>query len=95
MSAAPGLFRPPPPENEPVKSYAPGTSEREELRLRLQQMQSDQIEAPMVIGGEEVRTSDTFESVTGGAATPADPPAMLGTMETVSPSLSWVASLSR
>ena len=63
MSAAPGLFRPPPPENEPVKSYAPGTREREELRLRLQQMQSEQIEAPMVIGGEEVRTGDTFESV--------------------------------
>src|SRR6266571_4953744 len=63
MSAAPGLFRPPLPENEPVKSYAPGTPEREELRLRLQQMQSEQIEAPMVIGGEEVRTGETFESV--------------------------------
>src|SRR5712692_349132 len=63
MSAAPGLFRPPLPENEPVKSYAPGTPEREELRLRLQQMQSDQIEAPMVIGGEEVRTGETFETV--------------------------------
>src|SRR2546426_2153715 len=63
MSAAPGLFRLPLPENEPVKSYAPGTPEREELRLRLQQMQSEQIEAPMVIGGEEVRTGETFESV--------------------------------
>src|SRR6266581_4941826 len=63
MSAAPGLFRLPMPENEPVKSYAPGTPEREELRLRLQQMQSEQIEAPMVIGGEEVRTGETFESV--------------------------------
>src|SRR5712691_6912127 len=63
MSAAPGLFRPPMPENEPVKSYAPGTPEREELRLRLRQMQSEQIEAPLVIGGEEVRTSDTFETV--------------------------------
>ena len=63
MSAAPGLFRPPPPENEPVKSYAPGTPEREELRLRLQELKSKQIEAPMVIGGEEVRTGDTFESV--------------------------------
>jgi 1-pyrroline-5-carboxylate dehydrogenase len=51
------------PENEPVKSYAPGTPEREELRLRLEQMQSEQIEAPMVIGGEEVRTTETFEAV--------------------------------
>ena len=63
MSAAPGLFRPPPPQNEPVKSYAPGTPEREELRVRLQQMQSDRIDAPMVIGGEEVRTRETFEAV--------------------------------
>src|SRR3954471_22745547 len=63
MPAGPGLFRPPPPENEPVKSYAPGTPEREELRLRLQELKSKQIEAPMVIGGEEVRTGDTFESV--------------------------------
>jgi len=63
MSAAPGLFRPPPPENEPVKSYAPGSAEREELRLRLQQMQSEQIEAPLVIGGEEVRTRETFQAV--------------------------------
>jgi 1-pyrroline-5-carboxylate dehydrogenase len=63
MSAAPGLFRPPAPENEPVKSYAPGTPERAELRLRLQQMTSEQIEAPMVIGGKEVRTRETFDSV--------------------------------
>jgi 1-pyrroline-5-carboxylate dehydrogenase len=63
MSAAPGLFRPPSPENEPVRSYAPGSPEREELRLRLQQMQSEQIEAPLVIGGEEVRTRETFEAV--------------------------------
>jgi 1-pyrroline-5-carboxylate dehydrogenase len=75
MSAAPGLFRPPLPENEPVKSYAPGTPERAELRLRLQQMQSEQIEAPMVIGGEEVRTSDTFETVM-----PHDKDHVLGTV---------------
>jgi 1-pyrroline-5-carboxylate dehydrogenase len=63
MSAAPGLFRPPPPENEPVKSYAPGSPEREELRVRLEQMRSEQIEIPLVIGGEEVRTGSTFEAV--------------------------------
>jgi 1-pyrroline-5-carboxylate dehydrogenase len=63
MSTAPGLFRPPQPENEPVKSYAPGTPEREELRLRLQQMQSERIDLPLVIGGEELRTTETFEAV--------------------------------
>src|SRR6266498_2089605 len=63
MSAAPGLFRPPSPQNEAVKDYAPGTPEREALRLTLQQMQSEQIELPLVIGGEEVRTTETFEAV--------------------------------
>ncbi|MFL6039428.1 MAG: aldehyde dehydrogenase family protein, partial [Gaiellaceae bacterium] len=64
MSAAPGLFRPPPPRNEPVRDFAPGSPEREELRLRLEQMRSEQIEVPMVIGGEEIRTRETFEAVT-------------------------------
>jgi 1-pyrroline-5-carboxylate dehydrogenase len=63
MSAAPGLFRPPKPQNEPVKDYAPGSPERKELRERLREMQSQQIEIPLVIGGEEIRTGDTFESV--------------------------------
>src|SRR5207244_5032089 len=57
------LFRPPRPENEPVKSYAPGTPEREELRLRLKQMQSEQIDLPLVIGGDEMRSTETFEAV--------------------------------
>jgi 1-pyrroline-5-carboxylate dehydrogenase len=63
VSAAPGLFRPPLPQNEPVKSYAPGSPERVELQLRLKEMQSQQLEIPLVIGGAEVRTGDTFESV--------------------------------
>ena len=63
MSSAPGLFRPPPPQNEPVKDYAPGSPEREELRVRLEQMRSETIDLPLVIGGEEVRTRETFEAV--------------------------------
>jgi 1-pyrroline-5-carboxylate dehydrogenase len=63
MSAAPGLFRPPSPENEPVLSYAPRSPEREELRIRLEQMKSERIDAPLVIGGEEVRPRETFDSV--------------------------------
>ncbi|HEX6663339.1 MAG TPA: L-glutamate gamma-semialdehyde dehydrogenase [Gaiellaceae bacterium] len=63
MPAAPGLFRPPVPENEPVLSYAPGSAEREELRVRLEQMKSERVDAPLVIGGEEVRPRETFDSV--------------------------------
>jgi 1-pyrroline-5-carboxylate dehydrogenase len=61
--AAPGIFRPPAPQNETVKSYAPGSPEREELKRRLDQMQRDQLEIPCVIGGEDVRTGNTFEAV--------------------------------
>src|SRR5436309_2829114 len=57
------ISRVPEPYNEPVRSYAPGSPEREELRLRLQQLESEQLDIPLVIGGEEVRTGNTFEAV--------------------------------
>ncbi|MDX6447664.1 MAG: 1-pyrroline-5-carboxylate dehydrogenase [Gaiellaceae bacterium] len=57
------IFRPPPAENEPVRSYAPGSPEREELRVRLAEMQAQQMELPLIIGGEEVRTGNTFDAV--------------------------------
>jgi 1-pyrroline-5-carboxylate dehydrogenase len=61
--SAPGLFRPPPPVNEPVRTYAPGTSEREELRTRLAAMERERISIPMVIGGEEIETKETVQAV--------------------------------
>lgn len=45
--------------NEPVKSYAPGTPEREELKNTLSEMSSREIEIPMYIGGKEIRTGKT------------------------------------
>ena len=54
-----GIFRPPPPANEPVKDYAPGSPEREELRRRLGELRGERLDVPCVIGGEEVRTGDT------------------------------------
>jgi 1-pyrroline-5-carboxylate dehydrogenase len=60
---APGLFRPAAPQNEPVREYAPGSPERESIRRRLEQMRSERIEIPLVIGGEDVRTSETLEAV--------------------------------
>ena len=61
--SAPGIFRPPTPTNEPVKEYAPGSPEREQLRRRLDQMQSERIELPLVIGGEDVTAGTTAEIV--------------------------------
>jgi 1-pyrroline-5-carboxylate dehydrogenase len=59
----PGIFLPPEPKNEPVKDYAPGSPEREELRRRLDEMQSERMEIPSVIGGQDVATGETFEAV--------------------------------
>jgi 1-pyrroline-5-carboxylate dehydrogenase len=61
--SAPGIFRPPSPQNEPVLTYAPGSPEREELKRRLDEMQAERIDIPCVIGGEDVRTGDTYEAV--------------------------------
>src|SRR4051794_18267327 len=61
--SAHGIFRVPEPVNEPVKGYEPGSPERDELRRRLEEMSAERLDLPLVIGGEEVRTGDTFEAV--------------------------------
>src|SRR5687767_15550889 len=61
--SAPGIFRPPPPVNEPVRSYAPGSPERESLKKRLDAMRSERIEIPCVIGGKDVKTGTLREAV--------------------------------
>ena len=61
--SAPGIFRPPPAVNEPVRSYAPGSPERAELQRRLAEMAGERISIPLVIGGERVETDTTFEAV--------------------------------
>ncbi|MGH3063701.1 MAG: aldehyde dehydrogenase family protein, partial [Gaiellaceae bacterium] len=61
--SAPGLFRPPAPTNEPVLDYAPGSPERAEVKRRLDEMRAQQLEIPLVIGGQEVKTGSTFEAV--------------------------------
>lgn len=50
------VFKTPHPKNEPVLSYAPGTPERDALQKELKEMRSAEIDVPMYIGGEEVRT---------------------------------------
>lgn len=53
--------RVPPAVNEPVKSYAPGSPERTELKAMLAQVEKEQPEIPLLIGGKEVRTGKLFE----------------------------------
>ena len=61
--SAPGIFTPPPPVNEPIKSYAPGSPEREELKNRLRELEGERISIPLVIAGKDIVTDETFEAV--------------------------------
>ena len=47
------------PPNEPVKSYMPGSPERTALKAKLNEMQNQQIDIPIIIGGKEIRTGET------------------------------------
>lgn len=52
-----GLYQIPYPENEPVRSYAPGSEELESLLSTYKKMYAQEpIDMPMYIGGQEVRT---------------------------------------
>lgn len=46
------------PKNEPVLSYAPGSSERAELKKALEELKAKEIEIPLVIGGKEIKTGN-------------------------------------
>ena len=58
-----GTVKVPPPRNEPVLSYAPGTPERAALKAKLTEMSGTVIDIPLIIGGEEIRTGDTVDVV--------------------------------
>lgn len=57
MSKSPLQF--PQPLNEPVLSYAPGESEREEIKKELEKQRKNPIEIPLIIGGKEIRTKNS------------------------------------
>jgi 1-pyrroline-5-carboxylate dehydrogenase len=48
----------PPPRNEPVLSYAPGTTERATLAAELKHQAQEEVEIPLVINGEKLHTRD-------------------------------------
>jgi 1-pyrroline-5-carboxylate dehydrogenase len=53
-----GIFHIPEPQNEPILGYAPGSRERAELKAKLEEMLSNPVEVPSIIGGREVRNGD-------------------------------------
>lgn len=52
-----GIFKLPETKNEPVLSYAPGTSERKALQQTLTELNQGGLDIPMIIDGKEVRTN--------------------------------------
>ena len=51
-----GYFNYPLPQNEPVLNYAPGSAERETLKKTLAELKKQEMDIPMYIGSEEVRS---------------------------------------
>lgn len=56
-----GFFNVPTPVNEPIYDYSAGSKERQLLQQALQSARASQVDIPMYIGGEEVRTNKTVE----------------------------------
>ncbi len=53
------IYSVPKPENEPVFSYLPGSSELAELKDHIDRMSSTTIKVPLVIGGQKIFTEET------------------------------------
>ena len=62
------------PSNEPIKSYAPGTPERKDIKAKLKKLKTRQIEIPVIIGGKEVKTGNM-----GKCILPHDHETVIGT----------------
>jgi 1-pyrroline-5-carboxylate dehydrogenase len=58
-----GISNIPRPRNEPVLSYAPGSPERAALKAALKSQAAQQVEIPVVVGGQEVHSGDTHDVV--------------------------------
>jgi 1-pyrroline-5-carboxylate dehydrogenase len=54
-----GTFAYPLPVNEPILAYAPGSPEKTRLKEVLKELKGQQVDVPMIINGEEVRTGKT------------------------------------
>ena len=77
-----GTFQPPPPRNEPVRSYAPGSADRAALERAVAEVAGERLEVPAWIGGEARRSGDTRDVVM-----PCDHGHVLATVHAAGPEL--------
>jgi len=57
------FFKVPTPKNEPVKTYAPGTKERDLLKAKLDELDRQTMEIPAIIDGKEVFSGNTANCI--------------------------------
>ena len=57
------IFSLPESQNEPINPYAPGTRERALLKAELERQYNLELDIPLIIGGQEVRTGKTQKAV--------------------------------
>lgn len=53
-----GVFTPPPPQNEPILDYAPGSAERDMIKSTINDFMGQELEVAMRIGDQAVTTGD-------------------------------------
>jgi 1-pyrroline-5-carboxylate dehydrogenase len=56
---ATGFYKVPAAVNEPVRTYARGSKDREKLLAMYRKMYNEKVDIPLYIGAEEIRTGDT------------------------------------
>lgn len=54
-------FKVPAPINETVRAYQAGSAEKKSLKAKLAQMAAEEIEIPLIIGGQEIKTGNLVE----------------------------------
>ncbi len=57
------IFTMPTPQNEPVQGYGPGSPEKAKLKAALAELSGKQLDIPVVINGEEIRTGNVGKCV--------------------------------
>lgn len=75
-----GTFSAPPPINEPIAGYAPGSPERASLKAELKRQENLQVEVAPTIDGKTINTGDT-----GKMVMPHDHGHVLGTFHKAGP----------
>lgn len=56
-----GIFKLPIPQNEPILAYEPGSPEKKALKEKISELKSKEVEIPVMIGSEEIKTGKLAE----------------------------------